>query len=58
MRVAVVVCLAPAAGHLFHGDDAAFKLFTALMLELDGGVSDLEVLLEHVVELDQDAGAL
>jgi hypothetical protein len=45
-------------GHFFNGDDAAFKLIAAGVLELDGGVADLEVVIENVVELDQDAGAL
>ena len=39
-------------------DNAALQLLAADVLELDGGVADVEVVLEHVIELDQDAGAL
>ena len=46
------------SGHFFDGNDASLQLIAANVLELDGGVGDLEVLLEHVVEFDQDAGAL
>src|ERR1700678_3471249 len=43
-------------GHLFHGDDATFQLGADVVLELDGGVGNLEVFLEHMIEVDQDAG--
>jgi len=36
-------------GHLRDGDDASVGLFAADVLELDGGVADVEVLFEHVV---------
>ena len=36
-----------AVGHLFHGHDAAHKPLAAGVLELDGGVADLEVLPEN-----------
>ena len=45
-------------GHLFNRNHAAMQLLAAGVFELDGGVGDAEVLLEHVVEIDQDAGAL
>ena len=48
----------PRAGHLFHRDDAPFELSAALVLELDGGVRNLEVRLQHMVQLLEDAGAL
>ena len=56
MRVAMVL-VRGAAGHFFHGDDAAFELLAAGVLELNGGVTDLEAVTEHLVELEQDAGA-
>ena len=54
MRVSVVIS---AAGHLFHGYDTAFQPLAAHVLELDGGVTDVKALLEHLVEPRQDAGA-
>ena len=57
MRVPVVMAVA-SAGHLFDRHDAAFKLLAADVLKLDGGVADVEVVFEHMVQLDQDAGAL
>jgi len=51
--VAVVV-----SGHFFNGDNAAVGFFAACVLKLDGGVADLEVVFEDVVDLDEDAGAL
>jgi len=45
-------------GHLLNRNYAALQLFAASVLELNGGVSNLEVLLEDVVQPDQDAGAL
>ena len=56
MRVAVMA--AGTGGHIFHGDHAAVQFLATLVLKLEGGVADLEVLPEHMVELDQDAGAL
>jgi hypothetical protein len=56
--MAVVRGLLGGAGHFFDGNDAAFQLAAADVLELDGGVRDLEVLLQYMVELFQDAGAL
>ena len=46
------------AGHFFHGNHAAFNLSAARVLELHGGVGNLKMFLENVVDLDQDAGAL
>lgn len=43
MRMAVVATMA--AGHLFHGDDAAIQPLAAHVLELDGGVADVKALL-------------
>ena len=45
MRVPVMmgVFMALAAGHLFDGDDAAFELLAADVLELDSGVADVKV---------------
>jgi hypothetical protein len=34
-----------AAGHLFHGYDAAIQPLAAHVLELDGGVADVKALL-------------
>jgi len=55
-RVAVMVALA--AGHLFHADHAAFQFVAIQMLKLDGGVADVEALLEQVIEPRQYDGAL
>ena len=52
-----VTALAGAAGHIFNGRHTAIELVAADVLELDGGVADLEVLAEQLVELDQNAGA-
>src|SRR5580658_1236359 len=53
-----VVCVfLGGAGHFFKGHNASFEFAAADVLELDGGVGDLEVLLENMVELFQDAGA-
>ena len=52
-----VVCAARAAGHFINGDDAALDFAAADVLELDGGVADLKMIIENMVELDQDAGA-
>jgi len=43
------------SGHLGYWNYAALQRFAANVLELDGGVGDLEMLLEHVVEFDQNA---
>src|ERR1035438_8162234 len=58
MRVAVVGAAGGASGHLFNGDYAALELAAADVLELNGGMADVKVVLEHVVELEEDAGAL
>jgi hypothetical protein len=47
-----------AAGHFFNGDYAAIEHLAAGVLELDGGVADLEIIAEEMVEFEQDAGAL
>ncbi len=57
MCVAVVFA-GCAASHFFNGDDAAIEHLAAGVFELDGGVADLKVVVEHLVELEQDAGAL
>jgi phage tail protein X len=58
MRVAVMVANLGVGGHLCNRNYAAMGLFAADVLELDGGVADVEVLFEHVIEIDQDAVAL
>src|ERR1017187_5346697 len=45
-------------GHFFNRDDATFQLLAANMLELNCRVTDLEMVLEHMVQLYQDACAL
>jgi len=58
MRVAVMaVCVARAAGHFINGHDAALDFAATDVLELDGGVADLKMIFENMVELDEDAGA-
>jgi hypothetical protein len=57
MRVAVVFALSD-AGHFFNGDYAAIEHLAAGVLELDGGVADLEIVAEHLIELEQDACTL
>ena len=60
MRVPVVMVFVATrlTGKLFDGNNAAMKLRAIFMLELDGGVGDVEVLAQHVVEIDEDAVAL
>jgi len=53
-----VAVMGVGGGHLFEGDDAALDLGAAGVLELDGGVADVEVVAEDVVELEEDTGAL
>ena len=52
------VAVAVPAGHLFHGHDASFHLLAAHVLKLNGGVTDVESLLEQAVNLGQNARAL
>lgn len=47
-----------ASGHFLGGHDAPLHLFTAYVLELDGGVADVKVVLEQMIQLLQDAGTL
>ena len=47
-----------AAGHFFGGYNAALHFFTAYVLELDGSVADVKVVLEHMIQLHQDACTL
>jgi hypothetical protein len=56
--MAVVMAGFGGAGHLLHGDDASIEDFAVGVLKLDRGVADVVVVLEHVVEFLQDAGAL
>ena len=59
MGVAVVAVFGGgAAGQFFNGDDTAVEHLAAGVLELDGGVANVEAVLEDVVEIDEDAGAL
>ena len=44
--------------HLFDRNHAALQFSTDGVLKLDGGVRNLKMLLEHMVELFQNAGAL
>ena len=55
--VGVVVAGVGAAGHLFHGDHAAFENLAILVFELDGGVADIEVVFEHMPEPRKNSGA-
>ena len=55
--VAVVVC-GLGRCHLFDGDDTTCELVAADMLKLDCGVSNSEMIFQHMVELDQNAGTL
>ena len=43
--------------HLFHGDHAAIKHLAILMLELNGGVADVVVILQDMLQPVEDAGA-
>jgi len=61
MRVAVVVMVVSVgggAGHFFYRHYAAVGFRAAYVLKLDGGVTDVVVVLEDVVQVEQDAGAL
>jgi hypothetical protein len=55
VMVSVFAC---GPSHFRNWDDAAFEFRAAYVFELDGGVGNLEMLHEDMVELDQDAGAL
>src|SRR5579863_1848937 len=57
MAVAVVGGVG-GGGHLFDGDHAAFGNGAVFVFELDGGVADVEMRLEDMVEVFEDAGAL
>ena len=59
MRVAVMMVLgARFTGKLFERNHAAMEFRAVFVLELDGGVGDVEVLAENVVQLDENAIAL
>ncbi len=58
MRVPVMMRVSCAASHLLRRSDAALERFAADVLELDGGVADLELLAENSLRLDENAGAL
>src|SRR3954468_11915308 len=57
MHVAVVGGIG-GGGHLLDGHHAAVGDGAVLVLELDGGVADVEVVFEHMVEAVEDGGAL
>ena len=57
VRVAVVCVLAYRAGHLFEGDYATIQFAATGVLELDGRVRDLEMFLQYMIDVDEDAGA-
>lgn len=48
----VVMMTTTAACHLFHRDHATLLLRAAHVFELDGGVADMEMLVEQVIEPD------
>jgi hypothetical protein len=54
----VVVRVLLAAGQFFRGNHAAFNLAAANVLELNGGVADVKVVVEQMVESLADARAL
>jgi hypothetical protein len=58
MRVAMMTVRISGAGHFFNGDYAAVCFRAADVLELDGGVADVVMIFENVVEIDENAGAL
>jgi hypothetical protein len=58
VAVMVMVFLAGFTGKLFHGNNATMEFRAVFMLELNGGVGDVEVLAKNVVELDENAVAL
>jgi len=58
MRMPVVVRVLLAAGQFFRGNHAAFNLAAANVLELNGGVADVKVVVEQMVESLADARAL
>ena len=45
-----------AVGHFFRGDYAAVQDFAVFVFELEGGVADVVVVFEDVVDLLHDAG--
>ena len=47
-----------ASGHFFRGNDTPLERFTADVFKLNGRVTDVEVILEHVVQIHENAGAL
>ena len=59
VRMSMVMPMAVrSAGHLFDRHHASFEFAASLMLELDGGVRNLEMCLQHMVQVRQNAGAL
>src|SRR5579863_7821846 len=58
MRMPVVVLMLGPGGHLFHRHHAAMQLRAASVLKLDRRVADLEVVAQHMIDLQQDARAL
>src|SRR5215469_13382443 len=57
MRVAVVVAGVGGGGHFFDGDHATLRYSAVFMLELDGGVADVEVGFEDAIQVCEDAEA-
>ena len=58
VRVSVMMPVAlGAAGHFFQGNDASVQLLATCVLKLDGGVADIEMFFQNVIQLEQDAGA-
>jgi len=54
----VVPVLLPRPGQFFHWNHASIQVSAAGVLELDGGVRNLKMLLEDVVQVLQNARAL
>ena len=58
MRVPTMVLVAVASGQFLRRHHASLEFSAADVLELDGGMADVEMVFEDVIELDEDAGAL
>jgi hypothetical protein len=57
MRVAVMMRVLVAARHLFGRNHAALMHVAADVLELDGGVADVKMIAQQMVEFFEDAHA-
>ena len=58
VSVVVMIVVLHTIGQLFHGNHAVIDRGTANVLELDGGVADMEVIFQLVIEAGKNHNAL